>query len=286
MGSVTYLKLSELVDAGNARITTVFRQKGSIWSSGWHNGTDIAASAGSPIKAAADGVVVNADTAAHNDGYGNRVILKHADGKATLYAHMVAPATVKVGQTVKRGQVIGKVGSTGLSTGAHLHVSVIDNYDKNPNIYYKGDLLDPAAVFGLGTFKTEGASTATDGSSTAASGSSDASFKVGDIVNFTGTTHYESSTGTRGTSCKPGKAKVTQVAAGTAHPYHLIAESGGSNVYGWVNASDIEKKKSVDELAKEVIAGKWSSGQERCDRLTAAGYSYDDVQKRVNELIY
>ncbi len=71
-------------------------------------------------------------------------------------------------------------------------------------------------------------------------------FKVGDIVNFTGTTHYASSTGTRGTAAKPGRAKITVIAAGAAHPYHLIAESGSaSTVYGWVNAADINSTTST-----------------------------------------
>ena len=71
-------------------------------------------------------------------------------------------------------------------------------------------------------------------------------FKVGDVVEFKGRTHYTSSTGTRGTAAKPGRAKVTIVAAGAAHPYHLIAESGsGSTVYGWVNAADIGSVKST-----------------------------------------
>ena len=64
--------------------------------------------------------------------------------------------------------------------------------------------------------------------------------KVGDVVEFKGRTHYTSSTGARGTAAKPGRAKVTIVTAGAAHPYHLIAESGsGSTVYGWVNAADV-----------------------------------------------
>lgn len=65
--------------------------------------------------------------------------------------------------------------------------------------------------------------------------------KVGDTVNFTGTRHYVASTSDKGYSCKPGKAKVTIIASGTKHPYHLIkVAGGGSTVYGWVNASDIE----------------------------------------------
>ena len=150
---VSYAKLSDIIGTVSASITTIFRQKGSSWSSGWHNGIDIAATQGTPIKAVADGVVVNADTVAHNDGFGNRVILKHADGKATLYAHMVSTPPVKVGQSVKKGQIIGNVGNTGLSYGSHLHFTIIDNYDKNPNIYYLGDLLDPIKICGLGTLK-------------------------------------------------------------------------------------------------------------------------------------
>ena len=65
-------------------------------------------------------------------------------------------------------------------------------------------------------------------------------YKVGDEVQFTGTTHYTSTNATSGTSCKPGVAKVTQVYATGKHPYHLVAVSGkGSTVYGWVDAADI-----------------------------------------------
>ena len=307
MSNVVYAKLSELVSTANASITTIFRQKGSCWSSGWHNGIDIAAAQGTPIKAAADGIVVNADTVAHNDGFGNRIILKHADGRATLYAHMVSVPLVKVGQSIKKGQVIGMVGNTGKAYGAHLHFTMLDNYDRNPNIYYSGYLLDPILVCGLGTLKFSslarsvivengvkkdigdlykyysGTVTATV---TKTANSAKYDFKVGDVVQFNGTTHYISSTGTRGTACKPGKAKVTIIAANTDHPYHLIAESGGgSTVYGWVNEADIAPEKSVSELAKEVIRGDWGAGNDRYKKLTAAGYDYDEVQREVNIIL-
>ncbi|MBD5128430.1 MAG: CHAP domain-containing protein [Ruminococcaceae bacterium] len=64
--------------------------------------------------------------------------------------------------------------------------------------------------------------------------------KVGDTVNFTGTTHYAGSTATRGTACKPGKAKITRIVDGAAHPIHLVNEGGGCTVYGWVNAEDVQ----------------------------------------------
>lgn len=65
-------------------------------------------------------------------------------------------------------------------------------------------------------------------------------YSVGNIVQFNGNQHYTSAKATKGKSCRPGRAKVTQYAEGASHPYHLIAtDDGGSNVYGWVNASDL-----------------------------------------------
>ena len=82
------------------------------------------------------------------------------------------------------------------------------------------------------------------GSSTPSTGGttgSTADIKVGDVVEFTGSKHYVSATATSASSCKPGKAKVTAIAKGKAHPYHLIAVSGaGSTVYGWTDAADIK----------------------------------------------
>lgn len=72
-------------------------------------------------------------------------------------------------------------------------------------------------------------------------GTAAAGIKVGDVVEFTGSRHYVSATATTASSCKPGKAKVTALAKGKAHPYHLIAVSGGgSTVYGWTDAADIK----------------------------------------------
>ena len=69
--------------------------------------------------------------------------------------------------------------------------------------------------------------------------------KVGDVVEFTGSKHYVSATAKTASSCKPGKAKVTALAKGKAHPYHLIAVSGGgSTVYGWTDAADIKTSSS------------------------------------------
>ena len=72
------------------------------------------------------------------------------------------------------------------------------------------------------------------------SGNTETGLKVGDVVNFKGTQHYTSAAAKGAKTCKPGKATVTAIAAGKAHPYHLKAVSGGgSTVYGWVNAADV-----------------------------------------------
>lgn len=88
-----------------------------------HNGVDIAAPAGSPIYAAAAGEVIIASTGGWNGGYGNYVVVKHSNGTQTLYAHNSSNA-VSAGQTVAQGDVIGYVGSTGRSTGSHVHFEV------------------------------------------------------------------------------------------------------------------------------------------------------------------
>ena len=98
-----------------------------------HSGIDMAAPSGTKILAANGGTVI---TSSYNaGGYGNYVVINHGGGRATLYAHM-SKSLVSVGQTVERGETIGLVGSTGLSTGPHLHFEVIINgVQVNPRSY-------------------------------------------------------------------------------------------------------------------------------------------------------
>lgn len=95
-----------------------------------YNGVDLAAPVGTPILASASGDVVVAKAGGYNGGYGSYVVISHDNGSQTLYAHMSKVATYD-GSSVVQGQVIGYVGSTGKSTGAHVHFE-IRNGIKNP----------------------------------------------------------------------------------------------------------------------------------------------------------
>ncbi len=99
---------------------------GGVITQGLHgyNGIDIGARSGTPIYAAAGGTVVVAkNDDGYNGGYGNYVVITHPNGTQTLYAHMSSTATTG-GASVAKGDVIGYVGSTGRSTGNHLHFEV------------------------------------------------------------------------------------------------------------------------------------------------------------------
>lgn len=120
---------------GAGRVTTEFgadQWVNGVFSSG-HKGIDIAIAGGTPIYAAHNGTV--AATTGHWS-YGNVVMIDNGDGISTLYAHMQSAAIVSVGQTVTQGQVIGYVGSTGNSSGNHLHFEVrVNGVRQNPRNY-------------------------------------------------------------------------------------------------------------------------------------------------------
>ena len=100
----------------------------------FHNGVDLAVSQGTPIYASRSGYVT---TAEYNYAWGYYVTINHMDGFSTLYAHMTH-FIVSPGQYVEQGQTIGYVGSTGYSTGPHLHFT----------IYYNGSTVNPMEYIG------------------------------------------------------------------------------------------------------------------------------------------
>ena len=110
----------------------------SRWYGGRHRGVDICAPAGTPIYASAGGTVAKAgyNKAGAGTGYGYSVIINHGGGYSSVYAHCLS-LTVSAGQTVKQGQLIGYLGSTGRSTGNHCHFE----------IRLKGSYIPPQNVF-------------------------------------------------------------------------------------------------------------------------------------------
>lgn len=106
----------------------------------FHAGLDFTAPQGTPIYATADGRVTTAGN--QGNGYGNHVVINHGYGYETLYGHMYRIKT-RSGQTVKRGEVIGYVGSTGKSTGPHCHYEVHKNGKPVDPIYFFYNDLSP-----------------------------------------------------------------------------------------------------------------------------------------------
>ncbi|PXY38784.1 peptidase M23 [Flavobacterium cheongpyeongense] len=103
-----------------------------------HNGMDFTANTGSPIYATGDGIVARADNSA--SGFGNHIVIRHGFGYESLYAHL-SKYKCRPGQRVKRGDVIGYVGSTGRSEGPHCHYEVHkDGKVVNPLNFYYGNI--------------------------------------------------------------------------------------------------------------------------------------------------
>jgi murein DD-endopeptidase MepM/ murein hydrolase activator NlpD len=100
----------------------------------------MSAPAGTPAKAVSAGTVIHAGYGYAGAAYGNHVVLQLADGKYALYGHL-ATTTVSKGQTVAAGQMVGTVGSTGNSSGPHLHFEI----RLNPSQFYVGNFLNPVS---------------------------------------------------------------------------------------------------------------------------------------------
>ena len=116
----------------------------SRWYGGSHKGVDICAAAGTPIYASAGGTVTKAgyNKAGAGTGYGNSIIINHGNGYTTVYAHCLS-LVVRAGQSVKQGQLIGYVGSTGRSSGNHCHFEIRRN----------GSYIAPQNVFNRSKYR-------------------------------------------------------------------------------------------------------------------------------------
>ena len=133
----------------DGKITTAYKAKGKHWSKGYHTGVDFAQPVGTPVYAVQDGIVTNAnwgkaygtqiviDQKALNDGTPQRIA-----GGWAIYAHL-SKSNVTAGQAVKKGDLIGYVGNSGNSTGAHLHYEVRNNIK-----WSAGQEIDPMPILG------------------------------------------------------------------------------------------------------------------------------------------
>ncbi|MFD5788184.1 M23 family metallopeptidase [Streptomyces sp. NPDC127037] len=113
----TALGSSYRLPVAGSYVTTGYKSSGSLWSSGSHSGIDFHAASGSSVVAVGAGTVVEAGW---GGAYGNNIVLRMTDGTYTQYGHL-SSIGVSVGQSVAAGQQIGLSGSTGNSTGPHLH---------------------------------------------------------------------------------------------------------------------------------------------------------------------
>jgi murein DD-endopeptidase MepM/ murein hydrolase activator NlpD len=124
-------------------ISTPFHEAGPYWVGGFHQGIDIACGYGTPVRAAAAGVVVAAANDGWNRGYGDYVQIDHGYDVTTIYGHM-EKVVVEAGERVQRGQLIGFAGATGAATGPHVHFEMhVDGYLQDP-MQYLPDLPETA----------------------------------------------------------------------------------------------------------------------------------------------
>ena len=125
------------------KITTPYGKPGKMWKCGYHVGADFAAPTGTPVVACSDGKVLEAkEGVSWGASYGKAIVIDHGGGYKAVYAHL-SKIEVKAGDKVSEGQQIGLVGSTGNSSGPHLHLEV----RVSPWKYTNKD-VDPAIIIG------------------------------------------------------------------------------------------------------------------------------------------
>lgn len=152
-----------------------------------------------------------------------------AQGNTALCGKGIGTAVAKQAMNVRNGADISAKSIAVIGTGVAVEV-----LDITASGWYR--IVWPGESCGYAFTKSGAAYYTYTGKATVTD------IRVGDIVQFTGNTHYISSTIATGKTCKPGKAKVTAIAKNAKHPYHIIAVSGGgSDAYGWVDAATISK---------------------------------------------
>lgn len=244
-------------DFGNRTFWNPVTQK---YDSGFHNGIDM--TSGTTIVATARGKV----TACRNtiQGYtetyasGNYVTLYHGNNVYTTYCHMkYGSVKVKVGDIVEAGQEIGTKGTTGYSTGEHLHYGVQVN----------GGWVDPKPYL-LGTSELP------QYGGTSPSPSSSTKFKVGDKVIFTGTLYKDSYGNGAGQTRTNLEATIYLVNEKGSHPYNI------NNGLGWVRAEDLKAVGSTSGNYYTVVKGDtlWGIAQ----RMYGNGSRYPEIAKANN----
>lgn len=182
--------------------------------------------------------------------YGNYVKIRHDNGMYTLYAHMkYGSIEVKVGDRVKRGQVIGYMGNTGYSFGAHLHFEVRNENDKyvDPTQYVDGDLPAPKIPEPAPELK----------------------YKVGDVVKINGV--YTSSDSTNKLIPAITTGTITEILEGKRNPYLL--NNGG---IGWVNDTCIVSEEQENNKIKVGDKVKVVKGARSYNGVTLASFVYEN----------
>ena len=218
-----------------------------------HDGLDLVGIDSKEIHSTVNGTVEVAgweNAANHSQGFGQYVRIKQTGSEDRYYYGHMSSINVKVGQTVKIGDVIGIEGSTGKSTGFHCHYCVRGNCSKSQirNINTISGIPNQLGTYDDGYAAKLAAQKKT----------------VEELAK-------EVMNGVWGVG-EDRKKRLTDA----GYDYNAVQKA--------VNALCANPTKSVDDIAREVIAGKWGNGSDRKKRIIAAGYDYNAVQKAVNKL--